>query len=286
MGIKRVVDVDFWNDDKVLEMFSPEDKLFMVYLLTNPHTTQLGIYSINVRHMAFELGYSIDTVKVLLERFQDKYNIIKYDYGTKEIAVKNYLVYSIIKGGAPVRDCLIKELKHVKNKKLIEYVFGNIKGNDLLNATVQNLIKEYEEANGEIMFTNEKENKNENENENENDVSYHDTYHDTLDDTLKDVKPKKSTKKFTPPTLEEITAYCNSRQSSVNPKTFYEYFSEGNWVDAKGNKVKNWKQKIITWENHNSSKPQSTSTNKGASFADLLKTNQKENIIDAEYEVL
>ena len=25
---------------------TPEDKLFMVYLLTNPHTTQLGVYEI------------------------------------------------------------------------------------------------------------------------------------------------------------------------------------------------------------------------------------------------
>ena len=74
MGIKRIVDVQFWNDDKVLEYFSPEDKLFMLYLMTNPHTTQLGIYAINKKHMSFELGYTIDVINVLLDRFENWFN--------------------------------------------------------------------------------------------------------------------------------------------------------------------------------------------------------------------
>lgn len=56
--------------------------------------------------------------------------------------------------------------------------------------------------------------------------------------------------RFKKPTLEEIEEYCKQRNSSVDAKTFYEYFETGGWVDSKGNKVKNWKQKIITWENN------------------------------------
>lgn len=58
----------------------------------------------------------------------------------------------------------------------------------------------------------------------------------------------KNSKKFVPPTLEEIENYCKEKGYNVDTKFFYEYFTEGNWVDSKGNKVKNWKQKIITWE--------------------------------------
>lgn len=188
MGIKRIVDVQFWNDDKVIEHFSPEDKLFMLYLITNPHTTQLGIYTLNKKLMSFELGYTIDVISVLLDRFENKYNIIRYSQETSEIAIKNYLRHSIIKGGAPVRDCLIKEMKMVKNKELILWVLSNLKNHDNLNDTVNNIIREYEEKNGELSYYNEKQNDNEddNDNENENDnevsypVSYHDTYHDTL----------------------------------------------------------------------------------------------------------
>lgn len=84
-------------------------------------------------------------------------------------------------------------------------------------------------------------NDNDNEKDNDND---------------KDIKEKDSSTKsrkrnaFTPPTLEEVEDYCRERNSPVDPKQFYEYFSTGNWVDSKGNKVQNWKQKVITWEKY------------------------------------
>ncbi len=57
-------------------------------------------------------------------------------------------------------------------------------------------------------------------------------------------------KVFTPPTLDEVRSYAIERKSLVDPVRFFEYFNAGCWVDAKGNKVKNWKQKFITWESH------------------------------------
>lgn len=54
---------------------------------------------------------------------------------------------------------------------------------------------------------------------------------------------------FTPPTLEEVMEYCSERKNNVDPKKFYDYYSVANWKDAKGNPVKNWKQKMIAnWE--------------------------------------
>lgn len=64
----------------------------------------------------------------------------------------------------------------------------------------------------------------------------------------------KKVEKFIPPTLEEVEEYCKERNNNVNAKTFYDYFTTGDWKDSKGNKVKNWKQKIITWEKNSSNK--------------------------------
>jgi len=63
---------------------------------------------------------------------------------------------------------------------------------------------------------------------------------------------KKEVKKkvFIPPTLDDVKAYCKSRNSSVDPQRFFEYFTTGNWKDSEGKPVKNWKQKLITWESH------------------------------------
>lgn len=77
----------------------------------------------------------------------------------------------------------------------------------------------------------------------------------------KEKEPKKEKKseeakrkRFTPPTLEEIETYCRDRQNDVDPKKFYDYFTASDWVDSRGQKVKSWKQKVITWEGHSNKK--------------------------------
>lgn len=70
--------------------------------------------------------------------------------------------------------------------------------------------------------------------------------------------------KFKPPTLEEVRDYClNERHNDVDYKAFYDYYTTGNWTDSKGNRVKNWKQKIITWEKKNNNIPKNNKSNYG-----------------------
>ena len=226
MGVKRVVDIAFWTDDKVVDMFSPEDKLFMLYLLTNPHTTQLGIYKINEKQMAFEIGWSRDTVQVLLERFEKKYELIMLSPETKEIAIKNYLKHSIVKGGQPVEDLLNKEIGEVKNVALLKYVIDSIKDYKNLNKTVHAIIKKND-------------NDNANDNDNDNDVSYPDSYHDSS-------KPSK----IEPKHYNNIISYLNKKAQtnykSTSAKTRslidarLKDFTEADFYTVIDKKVKEW----------------------------------------------
>lgn len=122
MAIKRIISTEFWTDRKVVDTFSPEDKLFMFYLLTNPHTTQLGIYPFVNRIAAFEIGYSTEAIATLVERFERVHGVVKASRTTGEIAIRNYLRHSIVKGGTPVRDLLMKEARAVKDKSLLKFV--------------------------------------------------------------------------------------------------------------------------------------------------------------------
>ena len=54
-------------------------------------------------------------------------------------------------------------------------------------------------------------------------------------------------KRFTPPTLEEVTAYCIERNNSVDPQHFIDYYTSNGWLVGK-NKMKDWKAAVRTWE--------------------------------------
>ena len=66
----------------------------------------------------------------------------------------------------------------------------------------------------------------------------------------------KARERATAPTLDEVRAYCLERKSSVDPEQFWTYFNEGGWVDAKGQPVRNWKQKLLTWEKYDQKQPE------------------------------
>jgi len=53
--------------------------------------------------------------------------------------------------------------------------------------------------------------------------------------------PKKA---FTPPTFEELEAYCKEKGFEHLAKQIYDYYVEGDWHDSNGKKVINWKQKL------------------------------------------
>lgn len=75
-------------------------------------------------------------------------------------------------------------------------------------------------------------------------------------------KRKRQPRTFVPPALQEVEEYARSRNSKVDPKHFYDYFSAGEWVDAKGNPVLNWKQKFISWEKREGGNNNGTTGNK------------------------
>lgn len=168
---KRVVDTSFWEDPKVIDSFTPEDKLFMLYLLTNPHTTQVGIYTLPYRVAAFETGYNTDSIKSMIRRFRDTYGVIRYSPITQEVAILNSLKHSIVKGGKPVEDCIKKELSEVKDVHLVYDVASHLdQWWDSSRRTVDKAVKQLfinelkrRKVTKEVNIEDENENENENE---------------------------------------------------------------------------------------------------------------------------
>ncbi|MDM5194320.1 DnaD domain protein [Bacillus hominis] len=116
MAVYRNVQVNFWQDEFILDL-TPEERYFYIYLLTGTKTKQCGIYILPKRLAELETGYSMETVEKLLNRFVE-YGKILYDAETKEIFIINWLHYNPI-FNANIEKCVLRELKTVKSKEFL-----------------------------------------------------------------------------------------------------------------------------------------------------------------------
>ena len=62
------------------------------------------------------------------------------------------------------------------------------------------------------------------------------------------VSPK--TKRFAPPTLEQVKEYCLERNNKVDSEKFIDFYESKGWMVGK-NKMKSWKASVRTWEKDN-----------------------------------
>lgn len=123
MAVYRTVYLSFWTDAKVDDDFTPEDKYFYLYLLTNPHTNICGCYQIGEKQFSRETGYNSETISRLISRFENVHDVIRYDPETKEILILNWHKYNWTKS-EDLRNNVRKVAENIKSDAFKEYVFS------------------------------------------------------------------------------------------------------------------------------------------------------------------
>lgn len=58
---------------------------------------------------------------------------------------------------------------------------------------------------------------------------------------------------FTPPTVDEVRAYCQENGYNVNPEYFVDYYTTNNWMAGR-NKMKDWKAAVRNWSRRENEK--------------------------------
>jgi len=81
------------------------------------------------------------------------------------------------------------------------------------------------------------------------------------------------------PTQKEVIDFFISKGSTEEKaKQAYEYYEVADWYDAKGNRVKNWKQKMLSvWINNNNFTKTTTKQN-GKTTSDYYRENYQQNL--------
>lgn len=68
-----------------------------------------------------------------------------------------------------------------------------------------------------------------------------------IDNTNNNINNNISGKRFKPPTVDEVKAYCIERQNNVDAERFIDYYTANGWKVGK-NTMKDWKAAVRTWE--------------------------------------
>lgn len=162
----RPVDIEFWQDEFVLEL-SSEQKLTYIFLLTNRRTTQCGIYNIGLTIAQLELQFSEEKIKEHLKFFQERGKLL-YDNDNKEIMLLNWYKYNNTHNHKNIRICINKELRRIKTTEfinafyeicqgicreepeLLKEIFKDVEvSNEILEREMQRETKEAKEVNEE-----------------------------------------------------------------------------------------------------------------------------------------
>ena len=127
MAIYRNIQMTFWTDSKVVDDFTPEDKYFYLYLMTNPHTNLCGCYELSLSQAASETGYNKETIERLLTRMADVHEVIRYSRQTKEVLIVNWSKYNWTRS-ADFQKSLLKEISSVKDSSFQDFLGMELDG--------------------------------------------------------------------------------------------------------------------------------------------------------------
>ena len=130
MALYRNIHLSFWQDTKVTDDFTPEDRYFYLYLLTNPHTNLCGCYEISIKQMANEMGYDAKKVGKLIERFSFTHNLIRYSQSGRELLIFHWSKYNWT-SSEKFRKPLLQEIQNVKTDDFREYLLKLFDGENV-----------------------------------------------------------------------------------------------------------------------------------------------------------
>lgn len=220
MAQYRSIQLSFWTDAKVIDDFTPEDRYFYLYLMTNPHTNLSGCYEISMKQMSDETGYSKETVHKLLDRMQNIHRVIIYSTTSKEVLIIHWSKYNWTNSDK-FRTAVSREISEVKDQGFKDFLNDIYEGKDTVSIPYPYPM----------------------------DTSITNTNTNTISSSV-----NKKQSKFVAPTIEEVKDFAFEIGSTVNAEDFIDYYDGNGWMVGK-NKMKDWKATFRRWtRNHDDQK--------------------------------
>lgn len=256
MAIYRTIHTSFWQDTKVLDDMDIEERYFWLYILTNPHSNQVGCFEISKRQMCNETGFDSSKISSLLEKFENELDLIIYSNKTKELFIRNWNKYNWTKS-PKVKSCIKKEIEIIKSEELkreINDIFSKVYDSDNIypidtasipyEYPIDSLSIDYAYKNNNNNNNNKNNNKKNNNNKNNNKNKKENTT--TMCSSIKE-KNAYGTHTFDFSFISSLGKEMGIDEEYC--KKFFNYYDEVGWLTAKGEPIKNVKMLLRIWYN-------------------------------------
>ena len=193
----------------------------------------------------------LNTVRLALKTFET-YGMIEIVDGV--VTISNWEKHQNADGLDKIREQT--RLRVAKYKEKQKMLTGNVSGNVTVtqgNATEEDRERDIEEDKNKGNIVPDK--------------PAHAIPEKATPEEYHEAQAKTEKKKFHPPTIGEVTDYCNERKSqghknNVDPERFVDFYAANGWVQGKDKPIKDWKACVRTWERGDCSARQ-TSNNAG-----------------------
>lgn len=217
MATQRYISTSFWNDPWV-QTLTPTEKFLYLYLLTNPLTNIAGVYEITERRMIFDTSLTSKQIRGALSKFGKAKKAVKYQNWIILPAWPSHQRYDksdrIRKGIETILELLPSELLGVMDSIGYRYPIDTLSSPVIYPSN-------YKDIDSDL---------------------------DSDSDVDSDSTQTGSTRsRFTPPSVEEVRAYCKERKNAIDAERFVDYYTANGWMRGK-NKIKDWRACIRTWE--------------------------------------
>lgn len=272
MAVYRTIQLSFWTDSKVDDEFTPEDKYFYLYLLTNPHTNICGCYEIGEKQCSRETGYNTETISRLLYRFEHVHDVIRYNAKTKEVLILNWHKYNWTKS-ENLKRAVSKVAEKIKTDAFREYIFSLLEGSHNTVSTPSQdppvtSVTDTVTNTDTVSVSKRKDNRGVGEEEKRNHDAIEETfgYNEFLLETIKDWLAYKKEKRqgYGERGLKSLLTQLKNRVSEYGEDAVIEVIQESMAANYQG----------ITWDKlKNQNRQQKPSG--GYSFMDILKQEEK-----------
>lgn len=244
MSRYRKIQVKTWTDIKFksLSPIPPCGQGLWLWLLTGPYTQIIpGLFAGGVAGMAESLDWD---AKAFQEAFREVFSkgLIKHDGAAKLVFIPKAIKYNMPQSPNVIKswstaweelpECALKN--DAWHSFIKAFGFSEAFGKAFAKACPKPSLK---------AIANQ-------EQEQEQDIYKHNPpllSPPCIESDATSTKKNKVSKKFTPPTLEEVTDYILTKEYDIDPRLFFNHYEANGWVQGRGKPIKKWKACVQTW---------------------------------------